>query len=191
MSTQKRIIAFHLLNDRSGSPKVLSQILKGWVNDGKEVLLYTSLHQDGFLSDISGITYIGGWYRFQPNPWLRLVYYSLSQLILFLKMIFIVRKSDIVYVNTVLPFGAAILGKLKGARVIYHIHESTVNPAILKKFLFKIIAWTAHDIINVSNYVASSHGITNTPNHLIYNTIDKSFLEHVLLKETMKTRTMF
>lgn len=184
MKTKQKIIAFHLLNDRSGSPKVLSQLVRNWVKDeGKIVELYTSLYQDGFLSELEGVRYHNGWYRFQANPWLRLVYYTLSQLVLFIKMFRKVDQADIVYVNTVLPFGAALLGKIKGCRVIYHIHESTVRPAILKWFLFKVVAWTASEIINVSMFVEQAHAITNVPNHLVYNSIDESFLSRVLARE--------
>lgn len=183
MNTSKRIIAFHLLNDRSGSPKVLRQILSGWVQEGRDVVLYTSLHQDGFLSDISGIKYRNAWYRFKSNPWLRLIYYSLSQLILCLRLLFTVKKTDTVYINTVLPFGAALAGKIKGARVIYHIHESTVNPPMLKWFLFKMVSYSASNIINVSEYVAACHNIKSVTNHLVYNSIDESFLAKRLTKK--------
>lgn len=183
MNTTQRIFAFHLLNDRSGSPKVLSQLIRHWVESGKEVHLYTGVHHNGFLSDLPGVQYINGWYQFQPNPWLRLLYYTLSQGILILKMWPQIHKNDIVYVNTVLPFGAAVLGRLKGAKVIYHIHESTVNPAVLKWFLFKIVQYTAHKIINVSRYVQQSHGINSAPNVLIYNTIDEPFLSKVIDKK--------
>lgn len=177
MKNQPRIVAFHLLNDRSGSPKVLSQLLHAWVNDGRDVVLFSSFHQEGFLSGISGVKTRNAWYRFNANPWLRLVNYSISQLLLFFNLLFFLKKTDIVYVNTVLPFGAALMGKLKGARVIYHIHESTISPTILKWFLFKMVRLTASDIINVSEYVAN-HGIKSVPNHLVYNSIDESFLNH-------------
>lgn len=179
MKAQPRIFAFHLLNDRSGSPKVLGQIIKSWVKEGREVHLYTSLHQDGFLSHMEGVHYHDGWYRYRSNPWLRLVFYSLSQIILIFKMLGQVKKTDTLYINTVLPFGGALVGKLKGCRVIYHIHESTVTPEVLKWFLLKVVSWTASDIINVSRYVSESHGITQVPNHLVYNAIDESFLSNV------------
>lgn len=182
MTKMPRIFAFHLLNDRSGSPKVLSQLLKHWAANDREVHLYTSGHENGFLSEIQGVQYHKGWYTFQSNPWLRLVYFTLSQIILMIRMWSNVSKNDIVYVNTVLPFGAAILGKCKGARVIYHIHESTVNPSILKSFLFKIIEKAADDIINVSQYVEQSHKISRVKNHLVYNAIENSYLENVLPK---------
>jgi L-malate glycosyltransferase len=182
MNGSGRIFAFHLLNDLSGSPKVLSQLLRGWVKDGYDVQLYTSLHQKGFLSDIEGVNYHNGWYRFKSNPFLRLIYFTLSQIVLFFNMMRQLKKTDLVYVNTVLPFGAALLGKIKGCRVIYHIHESTVNPAVLKWFLFTVVKHTASDIINVSKYVQNSHGLVDIANHLVYNSIDKSFLEKVLPK---------
>ena len=183
MSRDKRIFAFHLLNDRSGSPKVLSQLLQGWIEENREVHLYTSLHEDGFLSNIEGVHYHEGWYRFQANPWLRLLYYSLSQIILIIRMFGHLKKGDIVYVNTVLPFGAAWLGKLKGCRVIYHIHESTVHPAVLKWFLFQTVRRTANEIINVSKYVQNAHGITSIPNHLVYNAIEDAYLAQVARRE--------
>jgi len=182
MKYTNRIFAFHLLNDRSGSPKVLSQLIKSWKKEGMDVNLYTSLHQEGFLSNLQGVKYHNGWYRFKPNPWMRLLYYTCSQLILIFTMYPKINKKDVIYINTVLPFGAALIGKLKGCRMIYHIHESTVNPAILKWFLFKMVKWTASDIINVSKYVAKSHGIKNVPNHLVYNALDERFLSGVIPK---------
>lgn len=182
MNKKQRIFAFHLLNDRSGSPKVLSQLIKGWVKSDKEVALYTSLHQDGFLSRLEGVTYYNGWYNFQKNPWLRLVYFSLSQALLICKMYGKIKKDDLIYINTVLPFGAAILGKLKGARVVYHIHESTINPRILRWFLLRIVSITASDIIHVSDYVKQLQNIPGKKNHLVYNAIEDEFLANVLPK---------
>jgi L-malate glycosyltransferase len=177
MKSKTRIFAFHLLNDFSGSPKVLMQLIQCWTNHHFEVHVYTSQKKKGFLSGLPKVQYHQGWYQFASNPWLRLLYYTLSQVLLFCKMLLVVKKQDIVYVNTVLPFGAALLGKLKGCRVIYHIHESTVNPKILKWFLFKIVKQTASDIVNVSHFVEQSHGIQSVKNHLIYNAIENTFLE--------------
>ncbi len=179
MSTKARIIAFHLLNDRSGSPKVLSQLLFHWAKTGRNVHLFTNHTHDGFLSNIDGVQYHQAWYVFRSNPWFRLIYYTVSQLILMFRLSILIHKNDIVYVNTVLPFGAAIIGKIKGARVIYHIHESTISPKILKWFLLRIVKWTASEIINVSKYVQESHGLSSIPNHLVYNSIEKSYLEKV------------
>jgi len=188
MNKNTRIHAFHLLNDFSGSPKVLSQLLNGWKSVGFEVHLHTSQHRKGFLSAIDGVNYHSAWYRFAKNPILRLVNFSFSQLLLFIRLMFIIRLGDIVYVNTVLPFGAALAGKIKNCRVIYHIHESTVKPHILKWFLFSVVKHTATEIVNVSRFVAFSHGIENIKNHLIYNAIENTFIEQSNPKPNKKVQ---
>ena len=128
-----RVFAFHLLNDYSGSPKVLSQLLKGWVKNDIEVNMVTCKGRVGFLSDIEGVNYHYYNYKFAENKWVRLFNLTLSQLIVFFKFWSKIEKNDVIYVNTVLPFGAAFLGKLKGCRIIYHVHETTMKPPILKK----------------------------------------------------------
>jgi len=120
-----RIYTFQLLNDFSGSPKVLMQLIKGWVNYGIDVHIVTASGRTGFLSDIKGVSYHSFWYKLAGNPIVRLFFFILSQLQTFYIMLFKVKKDDLIYINTVLPFGAAILGKLIGCRVIYHIHETS------------------------------------------------------------------
>lgn len=131
-----RVIAAHLLNDYSGSPKVLMQLLKGWTKNNIETHLYTCSGREGFLSDIPKVKNHFYWYKFAKNPFVRLAFFTISQLILGFKLFFFLKKTDVLYVNTVLPFGAGIIGKIKGCKVIYHIHETSMKPLILKKFLF-------------------------------------------------------
>jgi glycosyltransferase involved in cell wall biosynthesis len=173
-----RIVAFHLLNDYSGSPKVLSQLLKGWVKTGHETHIVTCKGRKGFLSDIEGVKYHFYTYKFAPNPLIRLFNLLLSQFIVILKMLFFLKKNDIVYVNTVLPFGGAIIGKIKGCRVIYHIHETSMKPLVLKKFLFGIVKKTAKDVIYVSNYLAEQERLKKIRKHTVYNAIESDFLNY-------------
>lgn len=177
-----RIFAFHLLNDFSGSPKVLMQLLKGWIADDIDVTVVTSSGRDGFLTNITGVKYSIFWYRWKANPLLRLFNLTLSQVLLVLRLLFVLRKDDIVYINTVLPFGAAILGKLKSCRVIYHIHETTMKPPLLKKFLFGIARWAADDVIYVSDYLAQQEKMKNINVHTVHNAIENEFLEIAMVK---------
>lgn len=170
-----RIFAFHLLNDFSGSPKVLSQLLKGWTKNNLEVHMVTCSGREGFLSNIEGVNYHYYNYKFAQNPYLRLINLTWSQKLVFWKMLFKVKKSDIVYINTVLPFGAAFLGKLKGCRVVYHVHETTVKPPILKKILFGIAKWAAKDVIYVSNYLAVQEPILKVKSYILFNALEEDF----------------
>lgn len=172
-----RIFAFHLLNDYSGSPKVLSQLLKGWQKEGVNVNMVTCSGREGFLSDIEGVNYVYYPYRFSENKWIRLVYFMFSQFFLFVKMFSKVKKTDLIYINTVLPFGAALLGKIKGCRVVYHVHETTMKPKILKIFLFGIVRFFATDVIYVSHFLSKKQPIKGVKLEVIHNALEKSFVE--------------
>ncbi len=172
-----KIYAFHLLNDYSGSPKVLKQLANGWIKKGLDVTIVTSNGRDGFLSEIDGASQLYFSYQYAENPYLRLVNLFLSQLNLIWMMMFKLTRKDIVYVNTVLPFGAGIIGKIKGCRVIYHMHETSMKPAVLKRFLFGIAEFTASDAVYVSNYLLEQESLKSIKKHLLHNAIEDDFLK--------------
>jgi glycosyltransferase involved in cell wall biosynthesis len=171
-----RIIAVHLLNDYSGSPKVLMQLLKGWSKKGIETHLYVCGGREGFLSDITKVNTHFYWYKFKENKFLRLMFLFISQFILMVKLISKLQKEDILYINTVLPFGAGVAGRIKGCKVMYHIHETTMKPKILKKFLFGIVKITATEVVYVSNFLAEQEPM-NIKQNVIYNVLENDFVE--------------
>ena len=172
-----KIYTFQLLNDYSGSPKVLMQLIQGWIKYGFDVHIVTGSKKIGFLSGIKGATYHAFWYKLAKNPLLRLINFTISQLQLFFIMLFKVKKDDVIYINTVLPFGAALLGKVIGCRVIYHIHETTMKPFVLKKFLFGIASWVSDEVIYVSEYLSKQEEFKKNRTHILYNAIEDNFLE--------------
>jgi glycosyltransferase involved in cell wall biosynthesis len=172
-----KIFAFHLLNDYSGSPKVLMQLVNGWNKHNLDVHLVTCKNRNGFLSNLNKVTYHYFWYQWAKNPVLRFINLTISQLILITSLWSKINKQDIIYINTVLPFGAGILGKLKGCRVIYHIHETTINPAIFKQMVFGIAKWSSSEVIFVSKFLALQEPFKNKTTHILYNAIENSFLE--------------
>lgn len=172
----KRIVAIHLLNDYSGSPKVLMQLLKAWTKNSMETHLFTSGGRKGFLSDISKVRNHYFWYRFSPNPVTRICNFFLCQFLLMIKLLFFLKRKDILYINTVLPFGAAIAGKIKGCKVIYHIHETSIKPAIFKNLLFGIAKFTAHKIVFVSEFLLRQESLINNQ-VLLYNVLEQDFVE--------------
>ncbi len=181
-----KIIAAHLFNDYSGSPKVLMQLIKGWARNGIPCTLYTCSKREGFLSDLTNVNYSYFEYSYKKNPWLRLLNLIWSQIILALKISQNSSKTDIIYVNTILPFGAAIAGKIKGQRVIYHIHESSIRPKLLKIFLLSIVKWCATDVIYVSNYLANAEPIADKKKHVIHNALEQTYLNKAVLNRSSK-----
>lgn len=94
----KKIIFFHLLNDYSGSPKVLSQVIETVSSEGADVELFLGgKGGDGFLSSAPCVQRRYFYKRFE-SKYLTLLSYSLSQLILFFKLMSY-RKSSTVFLR--------------------------------------------------------------------------------------------
>ena len=175
----KRIICFHLFNDYSGSPKVLRMVLDGLLKKGHRVDLVSS--SGGVLDELEGNNKLKKHsyrYAFSKNPMVTMLRYAAIQIYTF---IFAFRyafcKDCVFYVNTLLPVGPALAGRLMGKRVVYHYHEN----AFVKGAFYKILAWAmqrlAHRIICVSKYQASflkrQKGIVVVPNALPQEFVEK------------------
>jgi L-malate glycosyltransferase len=175
--TKPRIIAVHLLNDFSGSPLVFREALQALQQDGYTVDLITATPSGiGFLSDMPGVSYHPLSYRWSPNRWLTLLFFLCSQASVFFRVLWVAKRGDIVYVNTMLSFGAALAGGLSGCTVIYHIHEVSVRPVMLKKWLVWVVNRTARYCIYVSNYV-QEHTTIRVKGSVIYNALPAAFVE--------------
>lgn len=177
ISHNKKICCFHLLNDYSGSPHVLSIVVKMLVEMGHSVHLNTS-KTNGFLSKIEGVAIDYNLYKWKGKNIFQFLLIIFVQLQLFFVSILKYRKYDIFYINTIHPFGAAIVGKLLKKRIIYHIHEKYINPNILQKFAYWVMKKTASQVIFVSEYLKDQYielGITK--GYVIYNTLSLEFVE--------------
>ncbi len=166
------IVCFHLLNDYSGSPKVLRIVLRGLLERGIHVDIVTT--RGGVLDELEGSDHLTRHtyhYQFSANPALTMVRYLWVQIRTFLMAFrWLFKKDAVFYINTLLPVGPALAGRLMGKRVVYHYHEN----AKVKGTFYRTLAWLmkrlAHRIICVSEYQASmlrpSDKITVVPNAL-------------------------
>lgn len=146
------IVFCHLLNDRSGSPRVLCSAIEALDVGGVGNLLYVGSQGRGLLENTTA-SRRRYWYRRSRFRFVTLFTLLLSQLHLY-RMLSRARDipSDaVVYVNTLLPFGAAIWARLNRRRVICHVHEVSLSPALLRRFLTGVAARTADLLIYVSN----------------------------------------
>lgn len=167
----KSIIFIHLFNDRSGSPKVLSQSITALRKYGFNTELLTSGHTDGFLTNVADKQHVL-FYRRSENKLLTLLYYLISQTLLFFQCLRYWNKDVVFYVNTMMPFGAALAGQLLGKKVYWHIHETSIRPTLLKQFLRFMIHLTADKIIFVSKYLQYTESFHNKNQIVIYNAIE-------------------
>ncbi|RLA52865.1 MAG: glycosyl transferase family 1 [Gammaproteobacteria bacterium] len=172
----KKIVCVHLLNDYSGSPKVLSQVISASHSAGCEVDLYTGSGEEGFLSGLTDNHYFY-FYRFFKNRYLTLVSYLISQVSLFLKLLKYRNQNVIFYVNTLLPFGASLAGKATGNTVYYHVHEISQKPPLLKRFLRFVVQHTAGKVVFVSRSVEASETFPGIPHRVVHNALPEEFIQ--------------
>lgn len=178
----KKIVFYHLLNNYTGSPLILRNIIEIALQEGYEVDVYTSSGK-GFLSDIDGVNYFNNFYRRSGYRSLTFFSFFFSQFFLILPLLFKYRKADtIFYVNTILPFVNILVGRLLGHRVITHVHEYEIQPKSLNNFLFGIVRKYSSDIVAVSEFLKSNPFLRNRDVEVIYNCVSSSFEEKAIVK---------
>ncbi len=168
----KHIVCFHLFNDYSGSPKVLKMVLQGILDKGYRVDLITS--KGGILDELTGhanLKRVSYSYRFSVNPVVTMFRYLGVQLYtFFIAFRYLFQKQTVFYINTLLPVGPALAGRIMGKKVIYHYHENAFAKGLFYKVLAAVMQKLAHKIICVSQYQRSflgrKSGVCVIPNAL-------------------------
>lgn len=171
----KRIVCFHLFNDYSGSPKVLKMVLEGMLEKGYQVDLVSS--KNGVLDELlhhEGLYKYSYPYRFSSSPMVTMMRYIFVQIYTFmLAFHWLFQKDTVFYINTLLPVGPALAGRIMGKRVVYHYHENAFVKGVFYKTLAHTMQKLADMIICVSRYQASflkfGKGIVVIPNALSFS----------------------
>ena len=189
---KKKYLVVHQLNDFSGSPLVLSNFIEVLGQEGISVELLTS-GEEGFLSRCRcPITEIP--YRHYDNKIATLFSYLYSQIFIFVIVLARVigpgvKDKPVLLVNTLLPFGAAIAAKLTSCRVMYYIHETSIRPALLKRWLKWVYNHTATDAIFVSSYLKEAEGVgdkCNINEVIVYNSFPAGHNPETKTKTSLK-----
>lgn len=165
----------HGLNDKSGSPRVLRDLISAVDSD------YTLFvgQGDGILSTVKKANVVNYSYCRGNNVFQNLYYFLKSQMDLFVSLNVHAKNHSIIYVNTILPIGASLYGWLRGKTVIYHVHEIELRPKMFWLFLVYIMKITATKCVFVSEYCASVYNFSREK-YVLYNSVD---LERFEFKE--------
>lgn len=173
-----KLVFIHLLNNYSGSPNVLSLIIKEVVQKKYQVELLTN-KSEGFLSSLCGVTY-----RFIPYRWvannslLTFIYFVVTQLRLFLLLLFLKRRGNIYYINTILPIGAILACYLTKKTFCIHVHENMKQQKILYILARFVYKYCNKKSVFVSEYVRSQ-ALNVRDSIVVYNALGKEFLEQI------------
>jgi L-malate glycosyltransferase len=171
------IVFCHLLNDRSGSPTVLRATLDA-LNAREDGVLYVGSQGRGILEEAQ-VTTRRYWYRRSRHRIVTLFTYFASQLALNLALY---RARNIpdnatVFVNTLLPFGAMIWGKWTGRRVVVHVHEVSITPVLLRRFLTRCAGCCATQLLYVSSDHRERLPIDGPPSQIVPNAVSPALTE--------------
>lgn len=163
-----KILFAHLLNNYTGSPKILAVLLNELCkNNNLEISVLTS-KTDGILNGIPNVKYHDNFYRWYENKIFRFLQFCFSQLRNFFYTFF--ADFDVLYMNTVVPFGAALAAKIRRKTIIYHVHEVYINPGLLKQLYSLVMNKCASKVICVSNYVKDNVDFEDSV--VVYNPVE-------------------
>ncbi len=177
----RKIIAVHLYNDYSGSPRILAQWLQHAQSNGAKVELHTSA-TGGILDEVDGIARRP--FKYSPHPWLflRLLRFVQIQLLLFFRFARL-KKNAIVYVNTILPIGAILGARWAKLPVVCQVHEVAVRPRPLDRLLKWAVSRFCTKLIFVSDYVEKASGIQHSNTRVIANALSPAFVNGMVKKQ--------
>ncbi|MCU4653762.1 glycosyltransferase family 4 protein [Roseibacterium sp. SDUM158016] len=117
---------------------------------GEEAVLFVGSEGRGCL-ETAAVPIHRYWYRRSRFRIVTLFTFLISQWMLYRALSRSRLPEDaIIYVNTLLPFGAMIWGRRNGRAVLCHIHEVSISPSPLKRFLVSVAAWAGSRAIYVS-----------------------------------------
>lgn len=172
------IVFAHLLNDNSGSPIVLREVIRHLAKRN-DAMLFIGSQGRGRLEE-SEAKIVRYWYRRSRFRIVTLFTYLFSQAMLYRALSrnrARIPVDAVIYVNTLLPFGAALWGRRNGRRVIYHVHEVSISPAPLRRLMVGMAARAAERVIYVSADNQRRLPIPGAPSAVIPNAVAPDIAE--------------
>ena len=167
------MVFIHSLNNYTGSPNILSVIIKGFVARGYDVELITS-RSEGFLSNIEGVKYHYTCYRWTNSAIVTLFWLFFSQVELFFKVLFSLKQHKLYYINSIVPFGAAFACWLTRKNYVCHVHENMQQ----QKPIYIIFRWVYRlcnrKSIFVSTYLKGT-ALNCRDGVVVYNSLSPDF----------------
>lgn len=169
-------IFIHLLNDFSGSPRIINEKIAAYNALGEECFVITN-DDCGFIRPPGRFRFVA--YR-KHRSRLR---WSIALLLWHLQVFWLVlrfaRRGDVVHASTMLSAPHLVAARWKRARAVIHLMEIRVSPNFHKRVLCAIIAAFADRIVYLSRYVEDILGFRfdNIPHHITYPCVDRTIVD--------------
>jgi glycosyltransferase involved in cell wall biosynthesis len=170
-------IFIHMLNDFSGSPRIINEKIGCYRQLGADCFVITNGDR-GFIR-VESYPHRLVPYEKHPNMliWaLRLIVWHLRTFFLVLRL---AGRCDVVHGSTLLTSPHLLAARLKGARTVSHIMETKVSPAIHKRLLSAFVRRFSDRLVYLSAYVETALGsqFSGLPHRITYPCIDQAILD--------------
>ncbi len=172
-----KTLFIHPVDDFTGSTRVLANVIESnYAND--EVWIVTR-PSSGFLSELTNVKILPVAY---PTFRERKCFLSplISRISAFILVLIYGVRFDVFHINTIVPFYAAIIGKLYRKKIIYHIHEKFISRTFDKRIYAWFFNRTRAKRIYVSEYLKKQYEDRSDCESVVeYNVLAKSFWDKV------------
>ena len=177
----KKTLFVHPINDYTGSTKVLADIInKEYTHENVKIITRDSC---GFLSGVPNIKIIPVYFPKYKGKEIPIITGIIWKLHASLLILFHALFCQTIYINTILPYYAAFIGRIYRKKIIYHIHEYF----IIKNRSTRIAEYVFNNIkserIFVSKYVKKQYIPKNTCKSWVkYNYLPESFTKNIVMR---------
>ena len=179
----KPIIFFHNNNDYTGSTRVLADVIAAEYADQRVSVVAYRNGNKGLLSQLPNVNIISYWKPQRHGEDIFLVTSQLVRLQVTLIALLIGWRYMAFYINTVVPFQAALVGRLYRKHIIYHVHEKFVQRVGVVPLMEWVFNHTKAHRIFVSRYTKEQY--PDNPSctwEIKYNKLSAEYLAKVRVK---------
>lgn len=171
-------IFLHVLNDFSGSPRIINEKIECYRNLGMDCFIVTG-GTNGFIQTNDVPHHIIK-YQKHKNKLIWAFHLLFWHFQTFLFILRIAGKDDVVHCNTLLTAPHLLAARLKGARAVSHIMETRISPKIHKFIMAQFVGGFADRLVYLSEYVktAMQETIRGVPSTITYPCVDPVILKN-------------
>lgn len=173
---KQKILFISHQNNYSGSIRVLLSEIQDKYCDCEYKVITTG--KEGFLKVLEpNVIYLN-----RLNLKGRIGYYVsciIYSIVLFMTTLYWGRKYNVIYINTIMPFQAAIAGLILSKQIVYHVHEKFISKNTIIKIAEKVFFNIEAKKIYVSHYLKNTYKDYNPHNIVVHNKLSKEFIKNI------------
>lgn len=173
-----KILFIHQRNDFTGSTRVLANIIETEFSE-QQVSIIT-IAGNGLLTSLPNVRIIPISYLVFRGKRIPIITSLLCQLQAWILTLYYGWNYNTFYINTIIPYYAAIIGRIYGKKIVYHVHEKFVTKSIYVTVAEYVFNHVKSKRIFVSEYLKEQYPAkANCYSIVKYNTLPVSFLSKV------------